>query len=158
MESLNQTLRIKLTLVLSFLAVIVTLALLSASKQISPRIFGIAVIASAALFAILWFAVLRNASREYLKNRELTAHSIGANTQELIRKNIRGCTSGVIVLQLALWSGLWMARRQPLAPVLVGVTVNLCFTATFIWAIYLGRKSLRLLNPNDDVAASKGSN
>jgi hypothetical protein len=129
------------------------------SGILSPRGLGIAMAASVVIFFIVTVVLQRKASRDYWTDREQPERAIDETTRKLRNKSIWAQTRLIVILQLSLWFGLWINRANLFSlPMLVGVTINLCFTGLLIRSVFSLRKSLKLTNPQIISPPSGGSN
>ena len=145
MKSSQRSFRNFAVLVLSQVVFSMAFAYLFAAKIFPVKQLAVGVIFFAIMFAIGYWRVFRNMSREYWKGREWPEASIDDETRKQRGKTVQRLSRIILFLQVALWGGLWMGRadiRQP--AIWVGVAVNLCFTGLVIRIILRLRKSLRL--------------
>jgi len=108
---------------------------------VSPRLFGLCgIVLMLGLF--IGFAYrLRSAHAT-----EGSQNSIRSFTEDSVQVNlsIKRLRIAIGVMLLLLLNGLWFTRGGPLLPRLVGVTINLFITASFVFRL---RRAKKLLAP-----------
>jgi hypothetical protein len=120
------------------------IAILYVYGVLSPRGLGIACASASILFFFAMLVMLRRNAEAYKKSGDWPEKSLDEATRKSRSKTIRAQVRLVVILQLALWYGLWAYRANLSWPLLVGVVVNLCFTAALVRSILHRRSSLKL--------------
>jgi hypothetical protein len=152
MESPQRFFRSFLLLALSYLFVLAILVYFFVSRMLSPRGLAIYVLLSAFAFAIVFWRVFRNSSKDYWKGREWSERSADDAKRKQGFLAIRRLTRRIVFWQLVLWVGLWIERAELRQPaVWVGVSVNLCITGLLVQAVLRLRKSLKLSDSEDSI-------
>ena len=137
-------------LIVCTIAISIPLAHLQKVGTLQPQGLGIVLLLWVGVVATVVVLTLRRARREYWAERESPERSIDDVTRTRSTKAVRRLKRCIIFLQLTLWGGLWLSRGGPVLPILVGVVVNLSFTALIIQAIVRAQKTLKLPVPENN--------
>ena len=132
-------------LVLSQVVFFTVFAYLFVAKIFAVQQLAAGMTLCAVVFAIGYWRVFRNMSREYWKSKEWPEGSIDDETRKQRGKTVQRLSRIILFLQVALWGGLWIGRADIQEPAIwVGVAVNLCITSLLVRTVLRLRRSLKL--------------
>lgn len=102
--------------------------------RLSSRTFVAGVLVSGGcVFLVLW-----KRYRDLAANRD-AAQSVRQQPAE-IRKTRRKLTIIVVMMQIALYAGLWSSKGEYGIPTLVGATVNISITCVIVFLLFRTRR------------------